>query len=399
MKTKTLLISIVALLAVFLVGAVSAAEIADSNGLTVSFKDVVLNGNNMVGYVGETVPVRVTFTSNVDVTDARIKVRVEGHREEVASSTRRLTLVAGATYTELLNLRLPSDLKITTEPYTVYVEVSSAVDRTERSYTIQMQRESYELRILSVDYNLDVAAGSTLPVMVVVKNTGFQNKNDVYLTVAIPELGISARAYLEDLAAVDNCNDGCEDKDSVSKILNLRIPENANVGLYDLTVTAYNSDSRTVATRVLKVNSPATSSLIATTRNQDLKAGETKTYDLVIVNSDDSIKVYTLTSTSSSALDVSVPSVVTVAPQTAYTVPVTVTAKSNAEEGSYTFNVMVDGQQTSFVANVVRGSAAQVGVIALTIILAVIFVALLVLLIVLLFKREKKVEEVETSYY
>lgn len=397
MKTKTLLFPIVALLAVFLVGAVSAAEIA-SSGLTVSFKDIQLGGSTYVGYVGETVPVRVTFTSNVSVADARIKVRMEGHREEIASSTRRLTLVEGGVYTELLNLKLPSDLKDTLEGYTLYVEVSSAVDRTEASYNIRMQRESYELKVLSVDYSLDASAGSTVPVMIVVKNTGFQRNDDVYVTVAVPELGISARAYLEDLVAVEDCEDGCDRRDSISRILNLRIPENANPGIYDMTVTVYNSDSRTVEKKVLKVNAPTTSALVATSRNQELRAGETKTYDLVIVNSDDSIKVYTLSAVSTSALEVSVPSVVTVAPQTAYTVPVTVKAKSGAESGSHTFTVSVNGQQTSFIANVGRGTSSR-GVIALTIILAIIFVALLVLLIVLLFKRERKIEEVETSYY
>lgn len=397
MKTKTLLFPIVALLAVFLVGAVSASEIA-SYGLTVSFKDIQLGSDTYVGYVGETVPIRVSFESNINVTDARIKVRIEGHREEIASSTRRLTLVQGGVYTELLNLRLPSDLRDTLEDYTLYVEVSSAVDRTEAAYNIRMQRESYDLKVLSVDYNLDASAGSTVPVMVVVKNTGFQRNDDVYVIVAVPELGISARAYLEDLVAIEECADGCDRVDSISRILNLKIPENANPGIYDMTVTVYNSDFRTVEKKVLKVNAPATSSLVATSRNQELRAGETKTYDLVIVNSDNNIKVYTLSAVSSSALEVSVPSVVTVAPQTAYTVPVTVKAKSGAESGNHAFTVSVNGQQTSFVANVGQGSSSR-GVVALTIILAIIFVALLILLIVLLFRRERKVEEVETSYY
>ncbi|MBT9145749.1 MAG: hypothetical protein DDT42_01626 [candidate division WS2 bacterium] len=397
MKTKTLLVSIVALLAVFLVGAVSAAEV--TNNMVVSFKDVQLNNfNNTVGYVGETVPVRVTFTSAVDAKDARIRVWISGHRDDVASTTRRLTLLRGNVYTELLNLRLPASLDLTDQDYLLHVEVSESVNYTRETFPIVMQRESYELKLLSVDYNLDVAAGSTIPVMVVVKNTGFQRNDDVYVIVAVPELKISARAYLEDLVAVEDCDEGCDDKDSVSKILNLKIPENANVGIYDMTVTVYNSDSRTVEKRVLKVSVPATSNLVATTRNQDIKAGETKTYDLVIVNSDNSIKVYTLSAVSSSALEVSVPSMVTVAPQSAYIVPVTIKAKSGADLGSYTFTVSVNGQQTSFVANVVKGSTSN-GVVALTIILAVIFVALLVLLVVLLFKREKKVEEVENSYY
>jgi len=397
MKTKTILVSIVALLAVFLAGIVSATPI--SSNLATSFKDVVLtSSNNVVGYVGETIPVRVVFTSNVDVVDARIRVRMEGHREEIASSTRRLTLIAGGTYTELLNLRLPSDLKDTLQNYTLYVEVSSAVHRTEARYNIQMQREPYELKVLSIDYNLDAVAGSVVPVMIVVKNTGFQRNDDVYAMVTVPELGVSARAYLEDLVAVEDCNYGCDRRDSISRILNLRVPENAAPGIYDMIVTIFNADFRTIENRVLKISAPATSTLVATARNQDLRAGETKTYDLVIVNSDDSIKVYTLSTVSSSALEVSVPSMITVAPQSAYTVPVTVKAKSDANIGSYTFTVSANSQQTSFVANVVKGSTSR-GVVALTVILAIIFVALLILLVVLLFKREKKVEEVETSYY
>jgi uncharacterized membrane protein len=398
MKTKTLLFPIVALLAVFLVGTVSAAADITTN-LEVSFKDVQLNSNNnTVGYVGETVPVRVVFKSDVDAKDARIKVWISGNRDEVASTTRRLTLLNGNVYTELLNLKLPSSLDLTNQEYSLHVEISESVNYTRKSYPIVMQRESYELKVLSVDYNLDAPAGSTVPIMIVVKNTGFQNGDDVYVTVSVPEIGISARAYLEDLTATEDCKDGCDSKDSISRILNLNIPESAKPGIYDMTITVYNSDSRTVEKRVLKVDSPKTSALVATSRNQDLKASETKIYDLVIVNSENSIKVYTLSAVSSSALEVSVPSIVTVAPQTAYTVPITVKAKNGAETGSHTFVVTVNGQQTSFVANVVEGTSSR-GVLALTIILAIIFVALLVLLIVLLFKRERKVEEVETSYY
>jgi uncharacterized membrane protein len=407
MKTKTFLFPIVALLAVFLVGAVFAADVVDGEAVVqldgISINHVHNGTLELATFSGETIPIKVLFTASTEAEDVRVKVEISSGNEEYSNSYFIGNVINDSKVyrTGVMSLKIPSRLEDLSED--TWVRVSITADGLEtyfREYKVGIQRNSYELRILSLDYDLDASAGSTIPVMVVIKNTGFQNNDDVYLTVAVPELGISSRAYLEDLVAVEDCSDGCDRRDSVSKILNLRIPSDAEEGIYDLTVTVYNADTRTVEKGVLKVSAPsASSNLVATSKEQDLKAGETKDYDLVIVNSEDSIKVYTISVVSSSSLEVSVPSVVTVAPQSAYTVPITVKAKNDAETGSYTFNVVVDGKQTSFVANVVKSNVSSIGIVVLTIFLAIVFVALLVLLIVLLFKREKKVEEVETSYY
>ncbi|MEM4181540.1 MAG: hypothetical protein QXX68_00025 [Candidatus Pacearchaeota archaeon] len=401
MKAKQTLFPLALILAVFALTSVIAADIASD--VSVYFKDLHLQTsyNNTVGYVGETVPVRVVFRAATDAKDARIRVWLGGS-EEISASTRRLSLIKDLVYTEILNLRLPSRLETTNEPYTLRVTIEDSVNETIRTYPIWIQREAYELRVLSVDSNQIVEAGNVLPVMVVVKNTGFEDAEDVYVTVSIPEIGAYAKAYLSDLVAVECQNINCDRDDATSKVLNLQVPENARAGVYEMIITVYNYDSRKVEKRLVEVRAPkSTLTLLSTVSSQDIAIGETKNYELVLVNAEDRIKVFQITTSSDSALEVSAPSVVTVGPQTAQTVKISVRAKDRAEEGRYVFSVNVDGKQTTYTANVTRTSGlSNRWALALTVVLVVIFVALLVVLLVLLFKRdEKKVEEIETSYY
>jgi uncharacterized membrane protein len=204
---------------------------------------------------------------------------------------------------------------------------------------------------------------------------------------------------LGDLVSTESCDDNCDEEDSVQKTVYLKMPENAEAGVYELDVTIYNKESESTVSRLIKVGSSGTTTVIAAAKSQDLKAGETKTYDLIVVNSAKSVKIFNIQTVSGNALSVSSPSVVTIGPDSSTTVPITVTASNDASVGTYTFTVDVDGQQVVFGANVTSGSAVSTSVVALTVILVIIFVVLLVVLIVLLTRKEKTIEEVETSYY
>jgi hypothetical protein len=52
-----------------------------------------------------------------------------------------------------------------------------------------------------------------------------------------------------------------------------------------------------------------------------------------------------------------------------------------------------------FGANVAEASDVSASVVALTVILVIIFIVLLAVLVTLLARKEKPMEEVETSYY
>lgn len=395
MKTNVLLIPFVAVLTL-LVASFASAGLASN--IDTEFNGVVLGSNTMVGDVDDVVPVRVTFSAIANATDVKVKVYMEGHRDDVSASTSRFDIENGVDYTKLLSLKLPSDADDLSEGYTLYVEVVSKNDKSEEQYDISMQRESYTFEIKSIDYNSKVKAGDVFPVSVVVKNTGYNRMDDTYVVVSIPALSVTSRGYVGDLIPTEDYIDYDDEEDSMYRTVYVKVPENAASGVYEMEVQAYNDDAKTVVKQLVSIGDSASTVVLAAVKNQDLMAGETITYDLIIVNSADDVKVFKLNSVSGSDLTVSVPSVVTVGPKDSKTVSVAVTAAKDAKVGTYTFSVDVDGEQTVFGANVTGGSVSS-SVVALTVILVIIFVVLLAVLVVLLTKKEKPIEEVETSYY
>lgn len=409
MNSKAYLIPFAAFLAVLLVGFASAQLVNNTtslvspssvSGIATAFNDVLLSDSQTViaGTVGDTVPVRITFTALNDASNVRVKVWMDGYRSDISASTTRFDLVSGSVYTKLLSLNLPSDLDTTTQTFTLHVSVANENGYNSANYIVKMQRDSYSMNVLSVDFPTQVAAGDNVPVSVVVTNNGMHTLDNGYVTVSIPTLGLSSKVYLGDTSPVDNCSDNCDMTDSVQKTVYVKIPESTTTGVYQVQVNAYNADATTTVSKMISVSESAATNVLAAVKNQDIRAGETKNYDVIVVNSGNTVKVFNVQTVSGSALSVSAPSFVTVGPQSSATIPVAVTASNKADVGSYTFTVTVDGKQTVLGANVVQGSASS-SVLVLTVVLAVIFLILLVVLIVLLFKKEKSVETVETSYY
>jgi len=397
MNKNVLLVPFFAVIALLLISVVSAGDLA--SGVDTEFNSVVLgSGVTMAGDVASVVPVRVTFEAIQAMDDVKVKVRMEGHRDDVSASTSRFDLVDGSTYTKLLSLALPSDDDDLTGEYTLYVEIISSGDRTEEEYTIRMQRESYTLDVVTVDYSSSVSAGDVVPVSVVVENTGYNFAEDNYVVVSIPALGVSTRGYVGDLSAVEDYDNDNHEEDTAEEVVYLKVPENARSGVYEMEIEVYNDDASTTVRKLISVGNSASTMVLAAVKNQDMNAGETTNYDLVIVNSADSVKVFNIQAVSGDALSVSAPSVVTVGPDASQTVSVAVTASDDAAVGLYTFSVDVDGEQVVFGANIV-GSSVSASVVAWTIVLVIVFVVLLAVLVVLLTRKEKTIEEVETSYY
>jgi hypothetical protein len=396
MKRNVLLVPFVAVLALMVVG-LASADLA--TGVDTEFNGVGLGSSTtMAGSVDDVVPIRVTFQALKDATDVKVKVYMEGHRDDVSVSTERFDIEDNVVYTKLLSLRLPSDADELSEEYTLYVDIVSKDDKTEKEYTVSMQRESYTLKVLSVDYASRVSTDEVFPVSVVVKNTGYNRMDDAYVVVSIPALGISTRGYVGDLIPTEDYLDYEDEEDSMQKTVYLRVPMNVASGVYEMDVAVYNDDSETSVSRLISIGDSASTTVLANSKNQDINAGETITYDLVIVNSANDIRVFDIETVSGDDLIVSAPSVVTVGPDSSETVSVAVTASDDAKVGTHTFSVVVDGKQTVFSANVV-GSSTSASIVALTVVLVIIFVVLLVVLVVLLTKKEKPMEEVETSYY
>jgi hypothetical protein len=283
---------------------------------TVEFNGVDLGSvsNNIAVSPGEVVPVWVRFTADVDASDVTLEVETKG-RNGVSVSKDLSDIEDGSTYPVLLRLELP-DTDDLSEEFTLYVTVSSKTEEEVETFDvkIKVQRESYDLDVLSVDYNSKVEAGDIFPVSVVVENNGYGFSEHNYVLVSVPALGISTRGYIGDLDSIEDYDNDNHEEDSVQKTVYLEVPEDAETGVYEMEVLAYNEDVKTVVTKLLAVNG---------------------------VESDD--------------------------------------------DDSETLN---DDDES-----------ASASVVALTVILVIIFVVLLAVLVVLLTKKEKPIEEVETSYY
>lgn len=414
------MIPIVLALTLVLVSFVSASCLVDGNtqcstddvndNIWVEFNGIEIienESNDVAGFAGDNVPVEVRFIAGANSSDVKVELEIYGGRDDYEAESRRFNIVAGKQYKRMLNLELPSDLDDDlVDDLTLKVTIKDADnDDFIGQYTISMQRESYELQILSVDIDSSLSSGSVVPVTVVAKNTGFEEAEDAYVLVSIPELGVSARGYLGDLIPTEDCDSyyydvDCDDEeeDAREKTVFLRMPDNVKPGVYEVVVKVYDRDSSTSVKELVSFGGSTSSNVLAGMTSKDMAAGETTTFDVIIVNPSDSLKVYELETISGTDLTVVAPSVVTVGPKSSKTVQVSVTAADDAEEGTQTFTVNANGEQVTLGVNI-TGDAVSNGVVALTVVLVVIFVVLLIVLIVLLTRRERPIEEVETSYY
>ncbi len=401
MDTKKLLVSFCTFaIALFLVATVSAANIASSTSIEVDGIDV---SDNPSVIAGESVSVKVQFTSNVTASDVRVKVEIEGDKVDVDAVSTPFDVEAGHTYKKTLTLKVPFELKDKlSDNVDLNVKIWNGDYKSE--YTgipLRVQRPSYNPVVKSISTSQTVEAGQSLPVDIVVKNMGYDELNDLYVTVRISELGVKKTAYFGDLVPLEVCSEDCKEEDTVSGRIFVEIPYSVKAGSYELEVEVTNDDVTSNFAKEIVVKNDFTQSVLVTTSSRIVSVGEEAKYTLLLVNPTNSLKVYRVVAESSSEVtSVADESVVAVPAGSSKTV--TITAKA-ATPGEYNFkvNVLSGEKITDTVALSLKAEPKSVTnpIVVLTIVLAVIFLVLLVVLIVLLGRKPKKTEEFGESYY
>lgn len=411
---KSILVSIIAVFAVLtLISVASAGELTKDWTVTVDDAVVYPGGTTVSGIeAGENLPIKVVFSAEGNASDVVVKAWLDGYRSEISDKTGRFELVEGSVYTKHLLLQMPSDID-PTEDYTLVIRISDKTNNDEEDYTLRLQRESYNLNVLSVDAPQSATAGSIIPVDVVLKNYGMHDLEDIYVKVRIADLGVEKRVYLGDLYPLDESEYAsdvreADRQDAVQGRVYLTLPENAKTGIYVLEAEAYNVDSSEIAkTSIIVSGIEGVSNVLTGTNSKTLSIGQEVTYDLVLVNSGSRMKVYTLTPEETEGLTVEIEDpVVAVSGDSSKTVKVTVKATDSAKEGTHVvkINIESDGslvKQASLSANVEKASTTTGtnSVVVLTIVLVIVFVVLLIILIVLLTRKPATSETEETSYY
>ena len=416
MRNKVILVLLIAFVTiVFAMSAVFASSSGDFvtidkvrvNGIAVSEGNITAAGD-----ISETVPVEVYFTANRDASKVRVKVYLEdGFKDEIYDRTDRFHVVEGSSYAKRFSLKLPStmDLEDLRQEISLYVQFTAeGEDQVEADYPIEMQRQEFGLNILSIDAPDRVLSGSTIAVDVVLQNNGDERLDNTYVKASIPELGIERKLWFGDLNPTEE-NDTEEIPDVITKKIYLTVPRNAVPGTYNIEIEAYNYDTSTTAKQKIVVSGIETGALSAVT-SKKIAVGEETSFEVVLINPNDRMVVYSITPEEAKGLLVDVEEPISaVSADSSKTVKVNVKASESAEEGTHVVTVDVNSEaglvkQVSFSVNVEKKTTASVTtaspVFILTIVLVVIFVVLLIVLIVLLSRKPSEPEEFgETSYY
>jgi len=397
MNAKNLMVSFCTIaIVLFLAVSVSAANI--TNDAVVKVDGIDANGNDVSVIAGETITIEVYFKALNDDTDVTVKAEIEGEKVEFEDETAVFDVETDSRYRKVLTLKVPYELKDAKNgTVSLNIEIDGKNHETElEKITLRVQRPSYNVDILSISTSTSVDAGEIFPVEVVLKNIGYNDLDNLYVTASLSLLGVEKTSYFGDLVAVENRHND----DTVSGQFYLKVPYDAQSGIYTLEVEVTNDDMTVSKSKQVIVNNDFPETVIVTSTRKIVATGEDAQYSLLIVNPTNKLKVYRIVTESSGDLISSANTAVVAVPAgLSKTVIVTAAAQ---EQGEYMFNVNVfSGEELESVVSLsLVAEGRQTNPIAvLTIILAIIFLVLLVVLIVLIGKKPKKTEEFGESYY
>lgn len=386
MNMKKLLVSFVTIMSIlFLVSTVSAVDFTN----VVVKVDGIDWTNDLALIAGETVTVEVFFTSNVNSSDVKVRIELEGEDEDSDTTTSVFEVEDGFTYRKVLTLRIPHELEDeVSDDAILNLKIWGGDSETLRDEEdVRVQRPSYSVAFMSISTSQTVQAGKIFPVSVVLKNVGYNDLDDLYVTVRIPELNIERTGYFGDLVAIeddDNKNHN-DDNDVVVGKLFIEIPFEVKSGVYALEVEA-TSDNLNINRVIEIVVENGLSSNVIVSGNK-----------ILIVNPTNSLIVLRLIPESTGNVLIELSEDLVVIPAGSSRT-VTITASGGEE---YKINIfsndgkLLESVTLSSVSEESNGNAVAI----LTVILTIIFLVLLVVFIVLVTKKPEKTGELGESYY
>lgn len=311
MKDKLKLLGFLVVFLIALVGLSAVAQAADFEIDRVRVDDITIYEGGDAVYVERGQPVAVEVwidgTGNGSSYDTRVRAWVGGYEYgEVRAVSDIFEVEAGVDYKKTLVLDMPNDLKASKD-YTLHVEVFDDDREVETSYVLRVQETRHKLDITDVIIRpgTTVEAGRPFFTTVRVENMGDNKEENIKVTVSIPELGISARDYIDELAANEDSDaneDNEDEEDSMSSDeIYLKVPETAETGDYQVKITVEydRGHKQVVATETLHVQGtedevPADvrSIISVDSTTQELKAGEEAVYKVMVANLADTKQIY-----------------------------------------------------------------------------------------------------------
>src|SRR3989344_317375 len=367
-----------------------------------------------------TLSVKDDMNANVDSGAKGIEVvaRLSGYEysdyENLEDSTALFDVKEGTKKTVHLQLTVPNKLENGKNTLRVFVmdRNSKEISKT-FELNVESARHSVKIADVSFSPSLTVKAGRSLLATVLVENVGENKEEDVKVTVAVPELGLTASEYV-DLVEAD-------DHEAVDEMF-LQVPPYTKAGEYTVKVTVQYDDLReTVSeTYTLKVEDlegvlkeyPAKSGktvLAAGPEMQSVAAGKTATYAVALTNDGNAAKAYAVEVATGDWATASVSEkLVVLEPGQSKVVYADLAVAKDATAGEHLASLTVKSGSDVLETVVLKANVAAPAANAdsdsslrngLEIALVVLVVLLVLLGLVIGFSRLRKDDEGEEKYY
>src|SRR3989344_5703029 len=315
------LLSIMALFVISLltVSMVSATTESTLGGLTDANSKITVKVNDDVAEPNADLSVEEGQELDIEVemqnkgsTDAKgieVVARLSGYEysdyENLEDSTALFDVKKGTKKSVHLHVTVPNDLENGLNTLRVFVlDRNSDAKSMEQTFKLSVESARHSVKIADVSFSpsLTVKAGRSLLATVLVENVGENAEEDVKVTVAVPELGLTASEYVDEVEA--------DDHQAVDEMF-LQIPLDAKTGQYTVKVTAQYDDLRETVSKTYTLNVmdndlilkelPSKSSktvLAVGPETQTVAAGKTASYAVALTNDGPASKAYTVEATS-----------------------------------------------------------------------------------------------------
>lgn len=292
-----------------------------------------------------------------------------------------------------------------------------AVAQYQFSLKMEAQRHNVVIRDVVISPSRQVLAGRPFTVMARVQNLGEKDEEGIKVVAKVPAFGLVS----ENAEFIDEIEGGAEDDAATSEQIYLRVPADAQPGLYDVIVEVIYDEYTKKETAVAKIEvvnpnyqaagaapaepvepqQPKGKTVITVgPEMQDVVKGEGGAiYPVTLANQGATSKNYVVGVTGTepfATVQLSPSNVVTLDAGASETVYVYVSAREDAQVGAHVFAVEVRSadkllQQVSLTANVVEGAPAKNDLRkGLEIGLIVLIVVLIVLGLIIAFARSRK---------
>ncbi len=363
---------------------------------------------------GQELDVKVRVEAQGDVRDVQVMAILVGdERFLVSDYSGNFDLDANERSTVNLRLKVPDVFEA--DEYFLRVLLVGRMGFTKSyNYPIHMDQQRHHLVIEDVFFSSNsgkVKAGRSLLPIVRVNNLGEDDEEDVRVEVSIPELGVQAVDFIDEIEA---------DEEESSEELFITVPSGTKSGLYDMVITVKydeltRTETKTVTVEVIgepkdgeetdgegKPSKSGKTIVTVGPESQDVVRGEGGAiYPVSLKNDGTTSKSYTIGVSGAEAfatVEISPSNVVLLEAGETETVYVYVSAKEEANAGSHPFTLDIKSgdevlQQVPLTANVVE--PAETGGLAkgLEVAVIVIVIILVVVGLIVAFTRAKKEDE------